>query len=124
MPISYKDLVAEARAAIDAVSPEQAAEEGSLILDVREPEELERNGRIGGAVNVPRGLVELRADPESPSPLPDLTERRGAGPVDVLCASGGRAALVAATLKRMGYDARLIEGGLDGWEKAGLPVER
>ena len=47
----------------------------------------------------------------------------GGRPVHVLCASGGRAALAAAMLGEMGYDARVIEGGMTAWKEAGLPVD-
>ena len=124
MAMSVKDLVVEARGTIEVVSPEEArAREGALILDVREPGELAAKGQVPGALNVPRGLLEAHADPESPMAEPRLTEARDR-PVLTLCASGARAAMAAATLRRMGYErAAVIEGGLEGWRKAGLPVE-
>src|SRR5690606_334172 len=94
-----------------------------LILDVREPAELEKDGRIAGALHIPRGILETPADPTAQTAKARLTDLRGAGRVHVLCASGGRAALAADTLRRMGYDADLIEGGLGGWKSAGVPVE-
>ena len=99
MAMGVKDLVAEARRTVEAVPPEEArAREGALILDVREPGELEAKGRVPGALHVPRGLLEASADPDSP--------------------------MAATTLKRMGYDgAAVIEGGIEAWRKAGLPVE-
>lgn len=128
MPMGLKELVAEARQTIDISTPEEthaAARDGrALVLDVREPAELDEAGRIEGAVHVPRGLLEAKADPTSPLAEKRLTAAQEAGPVHVLCASGGRAALAAATLRRMGYDAAVIEGGFAGWTKAGLPVAR
>ena len=123
MPMELKDLVAEARANVPAVTPQQAKEAADLILDVREPSELETPGRVVGALNLPRGILETRADPESSMAEPRLTVLRGAGSVHVLCGSGGRAAMAAHTLSRMGYDAAVIEGGIAGWKQAGLPVE-
>ena len=96
---------------------------GDLILDVREPAELEKEGHIAGALHVPRGILETRADATADTAEPRLTGLRGAGRVHVLCASGGRAALAADPLRRMGSDADLIEGGFGGWKSAGLPVE-
>lgn len=122
MSMGMKDLVAEARERIAAVAPGDAGD--GLILDVREPHELEQKGRVPDALHIPRGLLEAHADPDSPMASDRLTAMRGGAPVDLLCASGARAALAAATLDRMGYDARVIEGGLEGWEKAGLPVAR
>src|SRR5699024_4550033 len=107
MPMSHKDLVAEARAHIGTVTPQQAHETADLVLDVREPPELDRGGRIAGALNIPRGILESRADPANAVAEPRLTALRGeggggAGRVHVLCGSGGRAALAAYTLSRMG----------------------
>jgi len=126
MTMTMKDLVADARSRVGAISPrdaEQAAGAGDLILDVREPAELETEGRIAGALHIPRGILETRADASADSAGARLTGMRGAGRVHVLCASGGRAALAADTLRRMGYEADVIEGGLGGWKTAGLPVE-
>lgn len=126
MTLTMKELVADARSRVAAISPPEAqdgASKGGLILDVREPAELETDGRIAGALHVPRGILESRADASSQTAEARLTGIRTSGRVHVLCASGGRAALAADTLRRMGYDADLIEGGLDGWKSAGLPVE-
>lgn len=123
MPMSLKDLVAEARSHVAVVSPQEAHDSADLVLDVREPTELEANGRVAGALNIPRGVLEMRADPDSQAAESRLTELRGSGRVQVLCGSGGRAAMAAHTLSRMGYDAAVIEGGMTAWKSAGLPVE-
>lgn len=123
MPIGMKELVAEARAHVSAVTPQQAKDDADVILDVREPAELESTGQIAGALNIPRGILESRADPESSVADQRLTRLRGSGRVHVLCASGARATLAAHTLSRMGYEAAVIEGGMSGWKQAGLPVE-
>lgn len=123
MAMSVKDLVEEARGRIDVVEPKIAYGDDCLVLDVREANELDEKGRVPDALHVPRGLLEASADPESPVANARLTGVRGSGCVDVLCASGARAAMAAATLDRMGYRARVIEGGLGGWREAGLPVE-
>ena len=126
MSESYAHMVAQAREASHVVPPEhayEAASKGDLILDVREADELKSDGRIEGALNVPRGLLEVKADPQSPAPHPDLVAQRDAGTVHVLCASGGRAALAAVTLTRMGYRASIIEDGLKGWRAANLHVD-
>ena len=63
-----------------------------------------------------------------PTPIParangSLTAKRdGGGRVHVLCASGARATLARHSLRQMGYDATVIEGGLEGWKKADLPL--
>ncbi len=121
MALGMKQLVAEARAQVQAVAPQQARNSGELILDVREPLELESSGRVAGAVNIPRGVLESRADPDTQTAEERLTHLRGAGRIHVLCGSGARAALAAHTLSRMGYEATVIEGGMTGWETGGHP---
>ena len=128
MAMGMKDLIDEARERVAAVSAQDAHAADGLVLDVREPDELHEKGRVPNALHVPRGLLESRADPDSPAANERLTAARGGESngttVDVLCASGARAALAAATLDRMGYRARVIEGGMGAWAEAGLPVER
>jgi len=121
MTFGMKDFVREAREKIEAVEPDGAGE--GIVLDVREADELAQKGRVPGALHIPRGLLEAHADPQGPMANARLTAMRSGGTVDVLCASGARAALAAATLDRMGYRARVIEGGLEGWCRAGRPVE-
>ena len=118
---SLEDLLIRARGTVETIPPGAA---DVLILDVREPAELAEAGRIADALHVPRGLLETHADPDGPAAVADLTDRRGTdATVDVVCASGVRAALVAETLHQMGYHARVIDGGIAEWKKAGLPVE-
>ncbi|PYE83739.1 rhodanese-like domain-containing protein [Pseudoroseicyclus aestuarii] len=126
MGMTLKDLVAEARTQVGTIEPAEAqadASAGGLILDVREPSELAQNGAVAGALNLPRGILETRADATLDTAEPRLTGQQGKGTVHVLCAAGGRAALAAATLRRMGYEADVIAGGLNGWKAADLPVE-
>lgn len=96
---------------------------------MREPAELDGKGRVPDALHMPRGLLEAHADPDSPMASERLTAARGGGTatsVDVSCVSGARTALAAATLDRMGHRASrpVIEGGMEAWAGAGLPVER
>ncbi|TDL78356.1 sulfurtransferase [Palleronia sediminis] len=120
------DLLEEARSRVDTVDPADVYEATGgedIVLDVREPSELESDGAIDGAVHVPRGMLEMQADPDTGKSNARLTGLRGSeGRVHVLCASGARAAMAADTLRVMGYRATVIEGGLEGWKKAGLPV--
>ncbi len=123
---TMKDLVAEAKTRVATVPPEHAAKgdgPGALVLDVREPGELEAHGRVPDALHVPRGLVESRADATATTAEVRLTDLRDTGCVHVLCGSGARAALVADTLRTMGYEATVIEGGFEAWKAKGLPVE-
>ena len=105
-----------ARAVVENLRPaELAAEllEGNVVLvDVREPDEL-GGGTIGGAINVPRGIVELVADPERPDHRPVLKPRCR---VVVLCDTGARSALVVHALYTLGYsDVAHLDGGLAAW---------
>lgn len=118
------DLVAAARGQVENLSPAAVAVEldagDAVLVDVREPAERDDQGVIAGAVHVPRGMLEFRADPSSPAHIPDLSPERR---VIVHCASGGRSALAAATLAAMGYrDVAHLDGGLAAWREAGLPV--
>jgi predicted sulfurtransferase len=69
MAKNVKDLLAEANSVVPKLSPDQAAEKMQsgdvLIVDVRDPNEVQQTGRIKGAVNVSRGMLEFRADPDS-----------------------------------------------------------
>lgn len=116
------ELIGEARAHVKIVSPKDASVEasgGAVLLDVREAEEWQ-HGHIDGAVAAPRGLLEFVADPTSPRHKDALDP---SGRVIVVCASGTRAALAAATLQDMGYDnVAVLDGGLKGWTDAGLPI--
>ncbi len=127
MAKSMKDFVTAAKNAIGEVEPNTAHDascKNGLILDVREADELKRDGAVKGALHVPRGVLESRADPEVPTAEPRLTALRGsAETVYVLCASGARASMAAQRLQELGYRACSIEGGLKKWLEAGLPVE-
>ncbi|GGA20142.1 rhodanese-like domain-containing protein [Neptunicoccus cionae] len=128
MPKSMKDFVADAKGRVTTVSPGAALsaskDSGDLILDVREAEELQNDGRIEGAVHIPRGLLEANADPETGKGNDQLLKHREAdSKVHVLCASGARATLAADCLDQMGYNTTVIEGGLAKWKKEDLPVQ-
>jgi rhodanese-related sulfurtransferase len=91
-----------------------------LILDVRDPPEVQASGKIKGALNVSRGMLEFRADPESPYHNPAFEKDKT---VLVYCASGGRSALVGKTLKDFGYCAVYNIGGFKELADAGLEIE-
>jgi rhodanese-related sulfurtransferase len=119
---SVVDMIGDARAQIELVTPEAASDEMAtgdpVLVDVREPVEWERH--IDGALQVPRGLLEFVADPASPRYDDQLRPSRR---VIVYCASGARAALATLALKEMGYDnVANLDGGLKAWVAAGLPT--
>jgi len=121
MAKTVAEMITEAKAKVENVSPPDAASEvaagTAVFLDVREPVEWEHH--IEGAVQVPRGLLEFAADPASPRYKEELDP---AGRVIVYCRSGARAALACATLEDMGYEnVANLEGGFGAWQAAGLP---
>lgn len=122
-PVSADALVAEARSRIANLSPAQAAAEvqrGALLLDVREAAERASTGIIPGDVHAPRGSLEWLADPSSPHHLPQIRPDR---PIVVYCAVGGRSALAADLLRRLGHPAPAhLDGGIAAWKQAGFPV--
>lgn len=125
MAKSAADLVKEAKAQIDNLSPAQVQEElskgNATLIDIREAEELVANGRIEGSVLAPRGMLEFYADETLPYHKPEFDRNRK---LILHCASGGRSALAAATLKQMGYtDVCHLDGGIKAWKEAGLPVQ-
>jgi len=122
---SVKQLVGEAGKSVEALSGQEAAklvgDPGVLFIDVREGEELQKTGRLRGALHVPRGLLEFQADPSSPAHKPQLGEDRR---LVLHCASGGRSALATQTLKDMGFDrVAQVEGGFPGLRDVGVPLE-
>jgi rhodanese-related sulfurtransferase len=116
----FKAMLAEANAVIETVSvpdlPYHLEDGETLLVDVRDQAERERDGAIPGAVHVSRGLLEFKADPESPLYEPALQPDRR---LILYCGTGGRSALAAKTLLDMGYsDVASLAGGYAAWHKA------
>src|SRR5215210_7369792 len=113
---SAKEFIDEASSCVAHITPVEAAERvrsgEAMLLDVREPEEWDA-GHVAEAVHIPRGWLELAADPatEHADERFDLDKR-----ILVQCAKGNRSSLAAATLKEMGYEAANVEGGFEAWE--------
>lgn len=117
--------VAAAKAAIPAISPEEAQRlHGSpnvLFVDVRDSEEVAASGKIAGALQVSRGMLEFRADETLPSHNKAFAKDKT---IILYCASGGRSALGGVALKELGYkDVRNL-GAFKDWVEKGLPIER
>ena len=127
MAKSLKDLVAEAKSrireisAVDAAAAMKGSAKKTLILDVREPAEW-AEGHIPGALHVPRGMLEAKADLEYANREPALADRTTA--IIIHCASGARSAFAADVLQQMGFsDVKSMAGGIQAWKQAGLPIE-
>lgn len=120
-----KQLVSEANAVVASIPPEDAV---SLIgnsevqfVDIREPAEVAKSGLIAGAVNVPRGLLEFQADPESPTHNTKLATRSR---LVLYCGSGARSALAAKSLGDMGVEnVAHVLGGFAALKDAGASIE-
>jgi rhodanese-related sulfurtransferase len=119
-----KEMIEAANAVVPRVTPEEArsmmARGDVLIVDVREPPEIEASGKVAGAASVPRGMLEFRADPASPYHDPRFDRSKT---VILYCASGARSALGGKLLKDMGYGKVFNLGGFQDWAAAGGEVE-
>ena len=111
---SYRDLLARTKAEISEIDApaahERLADEETLFLDVREASEWDE-GHVPGAVHIPRGSLESRAE----GLLPDRSR-----PVVVYCAGGNRSAFAAKSLEELGYeDVASLTGGFADWKRNG-----
>jgi rhodanese-related sulfurtransferase len=123
--VGVEQLVAEARAAIEEVSVEEAmalaGREDVVIVDIRDVRELQREGRIPGSFHCPRGMLEFWIDPESPYHKPVFAEDKR---FLFHCAKDWRSALATELAQRMGLTpVAHIKGGFTAWKDAGGPVE-
>lgn len=121
---SATEMVREAKAQIENLNPQQVNEEiskgNATLIDIREAEELKQNGSIPGSVHAPRGMLEFYADDSLPYHKPEFDKNKR---IILHCASGGRSALAASTLKQMGYEnVAHLDGGIKAWKESGLPV--
>ena len=118
MATNLKQMMESANAVVPKITPTQAREmitQGALVVDVRDAPEVE-SGRIAGSVHVSRGMLEFRADPESPYYDKNFSKDKT---VILYCASGGRAALAGKVLKDMGYERVYNLGAFKDWAESG-----
>lgn len=125
MTKGYKALLDEANAVVKALAPAEAApllaRDDVAFIDIRDPRELERAGRIAGAHHCPRGMLEFWIDPESPYHKALFSSGKH---FVFFCAGGWRSALAAKTAQDMGLDrVSHVTGGFTAWKEAGLPHE-
>lgn len=119
MALTVKQMLEAAHAVVPRISAEDARAkmaEGALLLDIRDAPELDAAGRAAGAHHISRGMLEFRADPDTPYADPELRKDRT---IILHCASGGRAALAGKLLKEMGYTDVFNLGGLKDWVEGG-----
>ncbi len=121
----FKQMLAEANAMIDTLSIDQAkalhGRDDVVFVDLRDPRELERDGKMPGAFSCTRGMLEFWIDPESPYHKPIFAQDKQ---FVFFCAGGWRSALAGATAKQMGIEkVAHVEGGFGAWKKGGGAVE-
>ena len=124
MSLTVKEMMEAANAVverIDAAKAKTMTEQGALLLDIRDANELEQTGRAVRAHHIPRSMLEFRADDALQSHDPELRKDR---PIVLYCASGGRAALAGKLLKDMGYQRVYNLGGLTDWVNGGGEIAK
>jgi rhodanese-related sulfurtransferase len=124
MSTGIKEMMDAANTLVPRITPQEAqamiAKGDVLVVDVRDPSEVAASGKVAGAVNISRGMLEFRADPKSPYHDPRLDRSKT---MILYCASGGRSALGGKILKDMGYEKVFNLGGFKDWAAAGGAVE-
>jgi rhodanese-related sulfurtransferase len=120
-----KQMLETAEAAIETLPAAEAValqgRDDTVLVDLRDPREREREGVIPGAFSCTRGMLEFWIDPESPYHKPVFAEDKR---FVFFCAGGMRSALAAQTAQHMGLQpVAHIEGGFKAWREAGGPVE-
>ncbi|MFY8116085.1 MAG: rhodanese-like domain-containing protein [Rhabdaerophilum sp.] len=121
----YKALLEEAEAVIRTLTVDEAigmaGREDVQFVDLRDPRELEREGRLPGAFHCPRGMLEFWIDPDSPYAKPVFQQDKT---YVFFCAGGWRSALATKVAQEMGLKpVAHIQGGYGAWKKQGGPVE-
>jgi rhodanese-related sulfurtransferase len=122
----YKALLAEANAMVETIPAEEAVKlvgrDDVVLVDLRDPRELERDGKVPGAFHCTRGMLEFWIDPESPYHKPIFAEDKQ---FVFFCGGGWRSALAARTAREMGLKpVAHIGGGFSAWKEAGGPIEK
>ena len=121
----YKVQLDEANAAVETLEVQSVIDmlkqDDVVLVDLRDPRELEREGKMPGAFHCPRGMLEFWIDPESPYAKPVFQQDKK---FVFFCAGGWRSALAAKTAQDMGLKpVAHMRGGFGAWKKAGAPVE-
>jgi rhodanese-related sulfurtransferase len=115
----FEKLVAEAKKKITEISPSEAAKKSksgeAVIIDVREKDEWDEE-HIPDAIHMSRGTIELEVEEK----VPDTNAL-----IVCHCGGGGRSALAAESLQKMGYkNVRSMAGGFKAWKAIGLPTAK
>jgi rhodanese-related sulfurtransferase len=125
MTTSVKQMMEAANAAVPRITPAQAkemiAKGNTVVVDVRDAPEVEKSGKVAGAIHVSRGMLEFRADPETPYHDKNFAKDKT---VILYCASGGRSALGGKVLKDMGYPNVYNLGAFKDWAESGEAIDK
>ena len=124
MTRSMQEIIQEAYNEVPKIKPEEALDmqnNGALIIDTREINELAMTGKIKDAVHIPRGLIEFQNKETNPNGVNGFTKDKK---IILYCAAGARAALAGKALKDLGFSSVYNLGGFPDWVNAGFPVEK
>jgi rhodanese-related sulfurtransferase len=125
MPRTVDDLLRDARATLDRITPEQTSAEleaGALLIDVRTETQRATHGEIPGSIAIGLNVLEWRLDPASEWRIPEAAGHDVR--VIVYCQEGYSSSLAAARLQSLGLSrATDVIGGFEAWRDAGLPVQ-
>ncbi len=125
MTKSIMDLVAEAKAEVPVISVDELIsiiqQDNVLVVDVRDAPELVETGRVEGALNVSRGMLEFHADAATPYYNEAFEKEKT---IVLYCASGGRSALCCKALMDIGFQDVRNLGAFKDWAEAGGAVEK
>ena len=125
MKVGYKKLIEEAEKNIETMSIDEVAgllhDETVTIVDIRDIRELQREGKLPGAIHAPRGMLEFWVDPDSPYHRKLFSEDKK---FVFYCASAWRSALATQTVQQMGMNNVChMSGGFTAWKEAEQPIE-
>ncbi len=119
------ELLAQARAGLDRVEPQQARDairSGAVLIDIRSESQRAADGVVPDAIWIARNVLEWRCDPSCEAHderIGDIEQH-----VIVMCDAGYQSSLAAATLQQLGFTrATDVAGGFQAWRAAGLPVD-
>ena len=120
---TIQEIIQEAFSEVPTITPEKAKEEqdnGALIIDTREINELALTGKVKDSIHIPRGLIEFQNKETNPNGIEGFTKDKK---IILYCAAGSRAALAGKALKDIGFTDVYNLGGFSDWQSKGLPVE-
>lgn len=125
MKVGYKTLIEEAEKNIETITIDEVAgllhDEAVTIIDIRDIRELQREGKVPGAIHAPRGMLEFWVDPDSPYHRELFSEEKR---FVFYCASAWRSALATQTVQQMGMsNVCHMSGGFTAWKEAQHPIE-